>query len=139
EKAGMVRLDLAVASSLQAHGTEWGESVLLVVSWLGAPALSVLLVGVGVLFVWRRDWRHLAVLAVTCGGGALLNWALKSAFHRERPTFASEFTVHSWSFPSGHAMDSLIGYGLLAYWLARHWPRHAQSVRVAAAAIIGAI
>jgi undecaprenyl-diphosphatase len=73
---------------------------------------------------------------VTAGGGALLNTGLKSVFHRARPTFASEFPVSSWSFPSGHAMDSLIGYGLLAYWLGERFPHRRFIIRYAAAALI---
>ena len=47
---------------------------------------------------------------------------LKAVFHRSRPTFASEFHMTSWSFPSGHAMNSIVLYGLLAYWVAQSYP-----------------
>ena len=76
------------------------------------------------------------MLAVTCGGGALLNVALKTVFHRARPEFASEFNVTSWSFPSGHAMDSLMVYGLFAYWLGRRFPRARTATLIAAAALV---
>src|SRR5262249_29981901 len=52
--------------------------------------------------------------------GALFQSELKAIFARARPHFAEPFVVESsWSFPSGHAMGSLIGYGLLAYLLAQ--------------------
>jgi len=139
EKGAMVRVDLAVAGWLQTHGTEFGESIFVGVSYLGAQALSALLIATAIAFIVRRDWRHLAVLAVTSGGGALLNTALKLSFHRTRPGFASEFHETSWSFPSGHAMDSLIGYGLLAYWLARRFPNRRVAVFVVGALIIGSV
>ena len=91
--------------------------------------LIALLVVVAIVLVVRRDWRHLGVLAVTCGGGALLNGVLKLVFHRARPSFATEFNARSWSFPSGHAMDSLIVYGLFAYWLGRRMPRFRLPLR----------
>jgi membrane-associated phospholipid phosphatase len=139
EKGAIVRFDIAVTAWLQAHGTEPGESVFVGVSYLGAQVLIALLVVVAIVFVVRRDWRKLALLAVTCGGGALLNAALKSTFHRARPDVSSEFHVTSWSFPSGHAMDSFIVYGLLAYWLGRRFPRHRRWIFAAAAALVVAI
>jgi len=89
EKGAMVRVDLAVTNWLQAHGTETGETIFWTLSWLGAQVLIALLVVVAIVLVVRRDWRHLGVLAVTCGGGALLNGVLKLVFHRARPSFAT--------------------------------------------------
>jgi membrane-associated phospholipid phosphatase len=139
EHGAMVRVDTAVTAWLQTHGTESGESILVGVSYLGAQFLIGLLAIVVIVLIVRRSWRHLVVLAVTCGGGALVNVALKSVFHRTRPSFASEFHVTSWSFPSGHAMDSLIVYGLLAYWVGERWPRTKVAAIIGAAALVVAI
>lgn len=136
----MVRLDTFVTVWLQTRGTETGETIFSGVSLLGASVLAGLLIIVAIALVVRRDWRHLAALCVTCGGGALLNLALKASFHRARPVFASEFeSAKSWSFPSGHAMDSLIVYGLFAYWIAARYPRSRVPVAVGAAALVGLI
>ncbi len=139
EKAAMVRVDNAVATWLQVHGTETGESIFVGVSYLGAQVLTAVIVAVAILFIVRRDWRHLAVLAITCGGGALLNGALKLVFHRARPTYAVEFQAVSWSFPSGHAMDSLIVYGLFAYWLGARHREYRRLLYLGAAALVAAI
>lgn len=104
------------------HGTETGESVFVGISYLGAQILIALLAVATIVLIMRRDWRHLFVLAITCGGGALLNAMLQLLFHRARPAYATEFNAASWSFPSGHAMDSLIVYGLFAYWFSRRHP-----------------
>lgn len=124
---------------LQVHGTETGESIFVGVSYLGSEILIALLVIVGAVLIARRDWRHLVALAVTCGGGELLNAALKVIYHRARPTYAAEFNPASWSFPSGHAMDSLIVYGLFAYWLARRKWAARVPIFAGAAVIVGAI
>jgi membrane-associated phospholipid phosphatase len=59
------------------------------------------------------------------GGAALLARVLKVAVRRSRPPYASVL-LHgfSYSFPSGHATDSLIGYGMLAYFLLVCWGKH---------------
>ena len=139
EQGAFARLDTFVTTWLQTHGTEIGESIFVGVSYLGAQVLIALLVIVAIVLIVRRDWRHLVVLAATCGGGAVLNAALKTIFHRARPTYATEFQATSWSFPSGHAMDSLIVYGLFAYWLSRRWPRGRAAFFVATTLLIGAI
>jgi len=139
EKGMMVRVDLAVTNWLQVHGTEKGESIFSAISLLGAPVLIAVLVITAVALLGRQDWRRLSMLIVTCGGGALLDGVLKLVFQRARPSFASEFRARSWSFPSGHAMNSLIVYGLLAYWIASGFPRARRTVIFAAGVLIGAI
>jgi undecaprenyl-diphosphatase len=118
ENAWMVRLDEQALLWLQTHGGETGESFFLAISWLGAQVLAVVAVTVTLYFAFRRDWVRAIAVAASTGGGALLNFVLKTLFHRGRPEFATEFITHqTWSFPSGHAMESLVGYGFLAYLL----------------------
>lgn len=106
--------DVALTAWIQAHDTEYGERIFAVISYLGAPVLVGLLVVAVSWFVRRRDWLRAIALAATTGSGAALNVILKHLFHRGRPEFATEFITHaSWSFPSGHAMDSMVGYGML--------------------------
>lgn len=117
ENGSMVHLDFAVAAWFHVHESEFLEGVFYGVSLIGAPVLAATLAVVVAIFLFKRDWRRLGALAITVGGGGLLNLVLKTGFHRVRPIYASEFHPHGWSFPSGHAMDSLIGYGMLAYFL----------------------
>jgi undecaprenyl-diphosphatase len=49
-------------------------------------------------------------------GGEALNLLLKDLFARPRPHFERPLLVEtSYSFPSGQAMESLVVYGILAY------------------------
>src|SRR6185436_286450 len=89
-------------------------------------------VGVGVIaviamiaLVIRKRYRWLIYLAVTAGGGALLNLELKRYFERARPDVAEMLRrAHGYSFPSGHAMGSTVVFGALSYLAFRtavHW------------------
>ena len=142
ERSRMVRTDLFIASWLERVGTERGESMFAMVSWLGAPALSAVLVVAIIAFAWRRDWLRAGALAAAGVGGTALNYGLKTLFHRGRPEYSSEF-IHraSWSFPSGHAMDSLIVYGFLAFLLLERTtsPTKRRLIVAAAAVLIGTI
>jgi undecaprenyl-diphosphatase len=72
---------------------------------------------VAALLWWRRErLMALACLVTTAGGGAF-NLYLKKFFERKRPWFQDPDWVKETteSFPSGHAMGAVIGYGLLAF------------------------
>ena len=62
-----------------------------------------------------RSSRRLALwAAVTMAGAALLDVTVKTAVARARPHFGDPVAVaHGHSFPSGHALESLVGCGLL--------------------------
>jgi membrane-associated phospholipid phosphatase len=118
EQSLLTRVDHLIVGWLQAHGTEGGESFFNIVSWFGAQAMTGIMIVIVLFLAARREWLRAAALAIAGLGGTLLNDVLKLIFHRGRPEFATEFITHqSWSFPSGHAMNSLVGYGFLAYLL----------------------
>ena len=121
EKGQLAQLDLAVLNFFQLHGSETGERVFAFVSWLGAPVLLVVEVAVAGWLAFHRSWRSFTLWLTTIVGGAALDEILKLSFRRARPEVASEF-IHSgsWSFPSGHAMNSLVGYAMLAFLLRQH-------------------
>jgi undecaprenyl-diphosphatase len=83
----------------------------------GGPAgLAVIVFIAAIALIVRRRWRWLAYLAITCGGGALLNLELKRFFARARPDVAEMLRLsHGYSFPSGHAMGATVTFGALAY------------------------
>jgi undecaprenyl-diphosphatase len=93
------------------------------VSLPGSPlTMTVLCVALaGTLAARGRRIPAVAVLLVQ-GGGGLLNMTLKELVKRPRPP-GSELVLNgfSWSFPSGHAMGSLIGYGMLYMCIDRYW------------------
>jgi membrane-associated phospholipid phosphatase len=132
----LTRVDLTVFQWLRAHATPTSYGFWSVVSAVGSGlAMTVLALGVGLLLLLRRRRFLLAGWATAFMGAALLDTALKLIFRRPRPSGASDFLSHlSWSFPSGHALGSLVGYGMLAYLLVLSLRR--SSLR--AAAILGA-
>ena len=82
----------------------------------GPPALMVLVVIVSVALITTHRYRWFLYLAVTAGGGSLLNMELKRFFARARPDLAEMLRLaHGYSFPSGHAMGSTVVFGALSY------------------------
>ena len=103
----------------------------------GPPAMAVLgLTGAVLLFFRRHDRELLVGWLMAIGGGGVLDWVLKSAFRRPRPLFADPFAHgYGFSFPSGHSMGSVIGFGMLAYVLVQ--VVHRESARIAIVVVAG--
>lgn len=140
----LTQFDVTVLEWLHRHATPAGYAIANAISRVGSPVtMSALALGMGLLLAIRRQWILLCGWLAAFAGGGLLNEALKLLIKRPRPPYAGAFLHHySWSFPSGHAMGSLIGYGMLAYVLVVLWihSRRAQvSVVLGAASLIVAI
>jgi len=140
----LTQFDVTLLTWLHARATSAGYAISNAISLLGSPVtLTVLALGVGLLLATRRQWILLGGWLAAFAGGGLLDVVLKLVIRRPRPPYAAAFLHHeSWSFPSGHAMGSLIGYGMLAYLLGVLWihRRRAQiSVVLGAALLIVAI
>lgn len=135
----LVRWDHAVESWFHAHATPAGLRALDVVTQLGSPGVWVVALVV-TIWLWRRQERFLAwAWLASNASGKLIQLVLKDTVHRRRPQYAAAFLHgHSYSFPSGHAMGSMICYGLLVYVLSRvyRWDRARTAVASAMAAAL---
>ena len=110
-------LDRPVLDFVVAHREPWLTSVATAASALGSSAVLVPLLGaVGLWCRWRRDtWRPAALLAGGYAGAVALYVAIKPVVARPRPPLASAVRHFSdYSFPSGHAVQAVVAWGMLA-------------------------
>lgn len=117
------------------------DSVMLTITQLGNPSVVVIIAGVSLGILWLRHYRQEAkVFAIACLGGVILNTGLKLAFRKPRPVLWHRLISEtSFSFPSGHALGSMVLYGFLAYLLATHYPKFSQIIYGLAVGAIAAI
>jgi undecaprenyl-diphosphatase len=136
ELAGHVRsgktqaIDDAIMRWVATHQYPGLERTMLEVTSLGTGLVVGVLVLVAGMFLWLNSHKHSAVLLVAATlGGIVLNNLLKLGFSRPRPQ-VFEWGTHaaSFSFPSGHAMSSVIVYSVVAYLAARLQQRAASRV-----------
>ena len=128
-------VDEGLTQSFDERVLRWFESnrsplldkVMLEITTLGSGVVLVMLVLVAAVFLWQTQHRwsvYLLLLGVL--GGKLLNTLLKQFFERPRPSAVQWVTeVHSASFPSGHAMSSMVVYGSVAYLVGRLYDKPA--------------
>ncbi len=128
---------------LQIH--QWANPVLdrvmLGLTQLGNPSFIVGLVISSLGWLWWKHKRTEAQLfAIASLGALVLNAGLKLFFAKPRPTLWNYLiTEKSFSFPSGHALGSMVIYGFLAYLLASQFPKFSLPIYTAAVGLIAAI
>ncbi len=118
------RLDWSV--SLWAHGLRTPPLDLLMKcsTFVGSFPAQACVAAIVLVWCWVRKDRaaFLGLLAVVAADETL-NRILKNIFDRPRPTIFEEIaTLHSYSFPSGHAMAAVANYGMMAVVVGRLVP-----------------
>jgi undecaprenyl-diphosphatase len=90
-------------------------AVVKAVTWLGSGGVLWTLIGAAVIVLAiRRRWRLAIYLLVTGAGALVLDPVLKSLVGRLRPVVAHPVAHGNGnSFPSGHALGSIVCYGAL--------------------------
>ena len=118
-------------------GPPWIADGVRDITALGSAAVLILfaILVLGYLALARR-YRTILFIVVAIGGGEALNWALKEAFMRQRPSITQHLVqVHSLSFPSGHAMGSSIFYLTIGALLAQTVTRRREKIYLVSSAI----
>lgn len=113
----LARFDALVMVELAPWRTPTGLGMATLVSRFGTSLVMSAIALMVMLTLHRRNWRAVTVgWTLVLGGGKLMEALLKHVLHRTRPIGALQrLSDPGYSYPSGHAMGSLIGYGLLAW------------------------
>ncbi len=117
------------------------DNLMLFITNFGNPNTVVIFAGITFLLLWWRRYREEAkVFVFACLGGLILNTGLKLFFAKPRPELWHRLISEtSFSFPSGHALGSMVLYGYTAYCLGINYPKFAKVIYIMAATLIAAI
>lgn len=116
------------------------DAIMMTITQLGNPSTVVFVVIASLVIIWYNNRQEAKIFALACLGAVILNTGLKLAFNKPRPHLWQQLiSEKSFSFPSGHALGSLVLYGFLAYLLATHYPRYAKVFYILAVVAIAAI
>lgn len=117
--------DESILRAMERMGSPALDNIALEVTALGARVVVWMVVLIASVFLWSsRHHYSAALLWVSMLGAGFVNAALKVSFNRPRPDVFPWRTQHVGlaSFPSGHAMTSIVVYGTLAFLIARLAP-----------------
>jgi len=115
-----------------------------IVSRAGSPASMTILAVLGALWLgWQRRLLVFVSWITAFAGARVLVVVMKRTIHRSRPVGAELFlNGASLSFPSGHTVGSVVGFGMLTYLLSLYWAKRDMQrvcLIVMAACLVGAI
>ena len=127
KQESFLQRDLAFTQLIHAGEESALASVFDIITDAGKSVLIMVVLEVAVLLWVRRQIGDLIFWVGTIGAGFALNLALRMLLQGPRPYLEDVAIMQqNTGFPSGHAMMSLITYGLLIYGLRsqlaqRHW------------------
>lgn len=132
------QFDRAVALGVHHFDTPFLDVVMRAFTFIGSFPSVAVVVAVVCVWAWRRGHKDaLRALVAIVAVNETLNFALKHAFARPRPDLFEEIaTLHTYSFPSGHAMAAASIYGMVAIVAARLAPKLRGWIAAAAVLLI---
>ena len=122
----LVQLDMSVYRELLAKARTAPPSVndtMLFGFFVGKQTVQLIVIILSIYFLYQRYWLELGILQISSQGGGVLKNLFIDYFSRPRPPEQLGFVTTTLpSFPSGHAMGTMICYGFLAYLLVPKMP-----------------
>ncbi len=116
--------DKEILLTLREWHTPVLDKVMLGFTFLGEPVILLILCAILSIWLLTRGQRSQAtVLVIAAAGAVALNNLLKLLFGRARPMLWERIVdVGQYSFPSGHAMISMVIFGMIGYLLSSKFP-----------------
>jgi membrane-associated phospholipid phosphatase len=134
-------LDSSILLTIQRLHTPLLDRIMVAITSLGQPPLlllNCLAWEIALLQSHRR--RQATTFGIAAIGAIGLNYWLKEIFVRTRPELWDRIIhVNHYSFPSGHAMVSMVVYGFMGYTLAQEFPQWRNQILAATGILILAI
>jgi membrane-associated phospholipid phosphatase len=130
--------DRSVALAVHSLDSPFMDTAMRFFSFVGSlKVVAVVLAATALDAFMRRDRRAAFWLLAVFASEEGMNWLLKHLVERPRPTLFEEIaTLHTYSFPSGHAMTSAAVYGIIGVVLAREHPRWRRPLAFAVPALV---
>ncbi len=137
----LVNIDRSLSDARRPHLPHWLDFVFRKIDNLGLRGLTAtVLIIAAVLIAWRfKSWRPLNLAVLSLLALNLVVGVSKLAIGRTKPRMNIDL-IHAGglSYPSGHASNALLSWGMLAYLIYRYTHREVFHGRVLAI-IVGSI
>jgi len=136
ESESIVAIDKKFTSLLFSMRIGWLSQIMYGVTQLGEQ-WAVFVVGgiMSLIFLFRKKYVALVAFWLALAGVGISTRYGKTFVSRERPANVAYYEVEHFSFPSGHATTALAAYGLIAYFLYRHYSKRRQRQLILGAAV----
>ncbi len=111
-------LDTTLSHAVYSLRNPFLTDIMYAITFLGADFILVTGAIIACVLTWKHRKREAVLFISLLIMGVLLNVLLKVFFQRARPDLAPLIDLSStYSFPSGHAMNSFIFFSILSYFV----------------------
>jgi membrane-associated phospholipid phosphatase len=116
------------------HRSGFWTEVMVAASRFGStPSLIVIVLVTGGLLAWKGRRADALLVVIGSAGALALGPVLKAIVERPRPALSDHVVfVNSWSYPSGHSLNSMAVLGLLTVLAVRERPGAVRRTALAA-------
>jgi undecaprenyl-diphosphatase len=129
------QLDFNVLHTIEGWRTDTLTSIIIFITTVGSWYVTApIWFAVMIFLLYKRKGLLALYMTLVFWGVRALNWGLKEIFARPRPDWSQVVPASHYSFPSGHAMNSMAFYSglLLLIWM---YTRN-RAIRTAATCVI---
>jgi len=91
--------------------------IMIFITNFGAQYMMVIFVLAVIFLIWRKHKRDALSLVIILVMGVIINLSLKQVIQRPRPVISPLIAESSYSFPSGHAMNSSVFYLAMSFYV----------------------
>ena len=134
----LITFDAKISQAKRPHVSHWLDFIFRKIDNLGLRWLTATILIIAALLISRqfRSWRPLNLAVLSLLGLNLVVGVAKLAIGRTKPRMNIDL-IHAGglSYPSGHASNALLSWGMLAYLIYRYTHREAFHGRLLAAGV----
>lgn len=109
--------DSFVSAFIISFRSSWLTFIMHILSLLGSEAIILGSIIFVIFLTYRRHFRESFIFSILLLMGALLTTLLKLLYHVPRPFFSAIDYENTYSYPSGHALNSMLFYGAISYFI----------------------
>ena len=118
--------DQSIISFVYSFRSDTATTIMKFFTFLGGEIFLVSGILLFLLLLFRKHTISAFNFTVLLVFGTVINLFLKQIFHRARPDFHPLLFESTYSFPSGHSMNSFIFYSCVGYFIIRNTKKRSR-------------
>ena len=110
-------IDTSISNIVYSFRTPALTAIMTFISDLGADYMLIIMVIIIIIMIWKKHRQEAFLFIIITFMGVLINSTQKLFFQRPRPMIDPLIVESSYSFPSGHAMNSFVFFAVLSFYI----------------------
>jgi len=116
----VISFDTSIVNYVYSLRSEMMTKAMMLITALGSPVAALIFSLIVIVYLYKKKKNEAILFSFILISAAILNSLLKIFFARPRPTLLPLVRETSYSFPSGHAMDSFVFCTMVSYFVYRN-------------------